>query len=565
MIFNHPSDITPTLTPPAQPPLSMILSLALVTLSCFVVECTGLISSVGYVLVDASSTHSQTCFARDRLCRRSHETTRQRQLIIVRPPSRHTYGFVGDSNGDLNYDIPLLELSSLCTSDIQFVPVDGGVKQTNGSKKQSTEMARVQVGDRVLKKWRKRSVHPPGQIQSLFWIVEGNSISADCIAKAASRAVLTHATFVIDETYHFSELDWGSILNTVDSSDDISRHLDKIDIIDMNNPNISKQERTDLTRRVVSLVDKQEKDKQNNQLREHHSTDVATLIHHTQQRESDPIHYIHAGRRTAISPAGTRGAPSQTLRRTHRGILSQYALKNRLVSVDEKSNVSTAMEPEIGFVMCNLAIAGLGKRVLDPCCGSGSLMLYAAALGASQVTGVDSDPSVWRGANEEFARHVCSFTSLPLASPQFYEGDVLNPDSTEPLWTPNNFDAIVCDPPYNIGAPVLVNQLDARPQNYHSKDNSVCTNKSTAIKNATNDLIHSLLVIAQRVLVHGGRIVFFLPVRGPEEVAMSLEVMLVSRGWQSDRLQLIAGRLQWFTPTFARWLVCLEKAKDHSC
>ena len=34
-----------------------------------------------------------------------------------------------------------------------------------------------------------------------------------------------------------------------------------------------------------------------------------------------------------MGPAGTKGAPSQTLRRTHRGLLKQYALKHRYLAI----------------------------------------------------------------------------------------------------------------------------------------------------------------------------------------------------------------------------------------
>ncbi len=94
---------------------------------------------------------------------------------------------------------------------------------------------------------------------------------------------------------------------------------------------------------------------------------------------------------------------------------------------------------------------------------------------------------------------------------------------------PHLYDAMVCDPPYNIGAPVLVDGKDLRPRNHHH-DKDVWSNsqpidkigdkKANAI--ATGDIISSILAIAKRSLVNGGRIVFFLPVRG-EEMKLSLE------------------------------------------
>ncbi len=146
-------------------------------------------------------------------------------------------------------------------------------------------------------------------------------------------------------------------------------------------------------------------------------------------------------------------------------------------------------------------------------------------------------------------------------------GDVWNPSSTGALCTPDSFDAIVCDPPYNIGAPVLVDGRDSRPRNYHDKGNGFRRNESgESWGGASPDIIPSILSIAADVLVKGGRIVFFLPVRGGD-MTKSLEELLSSRGFpqggddKSCRLRLLrhSSRRQNFSPTFSRWLVCMEK------
>jgi len=240
---------------------------------------------------------------------------------------------------------------------------------------------------------------------------------------------------------------------------------------------------------------------------------------------------------------------------------------------------STAMEPEIGFLMVNLALAGVvvrGRRptrVLDPCCGSGRLLLYAAASGATgPLVGVDSDPDVWDSAEWEGCGGVVvggKSSPLPAVVPTFVVGDVWNPSSTAALCTPNSFDAIVCDPPYNIGAPVLVDGQDSRPRNYHNKGNGFRRKESGESWGGASspDIIPSILSIAANVLVMGGRIVFFLPVRGGD-MTKSLEELLSSRGFPQDggcdkscslRLVRHSSRRQNFSPTFSRWLVCMEK------
>jgi len=255
------------------------------------------------------------------------------------------------------------------------------------------------------------------------------------------------------------------------------------------------------------------------------------------------------------------------------------------------------MEPEIGFLMANLALArsynNSSIRVLDPCCGSGSLLLYSAALGATDLVGVDSDSSVWSGAFENFARFRAisgirsrggELLSPSLPTPKFYCGDVLDPSSTEVLSVANSFDAVVCDPPYNIGAPILLNGKDARPANYHDYDDVRidCTDyrRPFDVDNIHDgkDLTNEIIGIARKVLRERGRIVFFIPVRS-NEMSTSLADLLIFRGCtrsevdnkfstsvdncggESERLCLVFGRKQLFTPTFSRWLVCLEKCR----
>ena len=68
----------------------------------------------------------------------------------------------------------------------------------------------------------------------------------------------------------------------------------------------------------------------------HHSTTSVqdkTNNHGTECNEQKRTHHIHFGFRTSVGPAGTKGAPSQTLRRTHRGLLKQYALKHRYLAI----------------------------------------------------------------------------------------------------------------------------------------------------------------------------------------------------------------------------------------
>jgi tRNA G10 N-methylase Trm11 len=129
---------------------------------------------------------------------------------------------------------------------------------------------------------------------------------------------------------------------------------------------------------------------------------------------------------------------------------------------------------------------------------------------------------------------------------------------------------MVCDPPYNIGAPVYVNGKDSRPKNYHDIGEELQQDETSKLPmDSLTDLVPSILSIAAKVLVKGGRIVFLLPVRG-DDMGKSLEELLSLRGCpqvvsddgnESCQLHLVqnSSRLQKFSPTFSRWLVCMEK------
>ncbi|KAL3827453.1 hypothetical protein ACHAXA_003187 [Cyclostephanos tholiformis] len=472
-------------------------------------------------------------------------TTRQRRdMVVFRSPSRHTYGFAGggDHGGDDDderrvcsrycYDLPAIELRNLLCSiapieddDVRFVPVDDNA-----------------VCDR-----------------SPRWIESARSgmtlCAVDYISMAASRAVLTHATFSIDECLVVTDEDWRD--SSSFASENISsliggeNHRSSIDVlghtdaIDMSDPNMSRDSRTTLINMILCLIDRQEHDV----IKSAFGMNIIarTII----------------GFSSGIEPRSVQLAHEELPVRHYEG-----PIERRIENFDAARVTSTAMEPEIGFLMANLALAGMlgrrSSRVLDPCCGSGRLLLYAASLGATEVVGVDSDPNVWDAA--EWVQRDAVGGESRRAVPTFFVGDVRYPSSTDVLCSPNSVDAIVCDPPYNIGAPILVDGRDMRPRSYHDKGESRLNNTGGSM-HSSHDIVPSILSIAANVLVRGGRIVFLLPVRGAD-MTKSLEELLSMRGFSQEgdgaeschlRLMKNSSRRQMFSPTFSRWLVCMEK------
>ncbi|CAM9394937.1 unnamed protein product, partial [Hapterophycus canaliculatus] len=157
-------------------------------------------------------------------------------------------------------------------------------------------------------------------------------------------------------------------------------------------------------------------------------------------------------------------------RRPIRGVLGVLALKRRLC------RGPTAIEPEVALVMANFAKVRPGSLVLDPFCGSCSLLLPAANMGAktwgSDVRGPATAASgetlkclgietAGRGRAEvplqadrdDLEKIHRDYRELGLVPPTLGAADVRDEKSF--IRKAGFFDAIVTDPPYNIKAKVV--------------------------------------------------------------------------------------------------------------
>lgn len=423
--------------------------------------------------------------------------TPMRNLVLFRARSRHTYGFEPATA----WDLPHLELRShLLDSQLQLQPASS-----------SSEL--------------------------LHWV---DGVDEGVLAAVGRRAILVHMVLAVVAT--------GATLDAACDAAGRSTMLpgsDRVEVVDLARPNLRAEERRAMVARLPLG-----------------RGDDSSKRHWVLLR--DPCGRAHIGWRTALGPAaGGGGVPSQSARRSYRGVLGRYALKART-----QPHGPTTMEPEIGFLMASLARAAPGRVVLDPCCGSCGLLLCAAAFGA-RVVGVDRNATAAAGATDEFASHGHPPPSLTV-------GDLLQPTAaddhgSDPLWQPDAYDAIVCDPPYGMAAPLL------------------SRHDSPAVDDA--HFTAALLALARRVLLPGGRLVCMVPMRGAE-AELSLEEVLRRRSSESaissgsglassaggeapphgaqaelcdetsrtaaSRLHLVFGRRQHFSPTFSRWLVCLE-------
>ena len=158
-----------------------------------------------------------------------------------------------------------------------------------------------------------------------------------------------------------------------------------------------------------------------------------------------------------------------------------------------------AIDPVIARVMVNLAGVLAGESVLDPFCGTGSILVEAGIVGA-RIFGVDYDPNMIRGARE-------NLTKLQPRTPLLVRGNALR----SPAVFNGSFDHIVTDPPYGRSSPMMMDAgtlLSRFPSIVHdllSRNGTVCFASPSTV-DLSDDLSKAGLDLEAFVYqrVHGG-------------------------------------------------------------
>lgn len=191
-----------------------------------------------------------------------------------------------------------------------------------------------------------------------------------------------------------------------------------------------------------------------------------------------------------------------------RKLLPTYQLKSR------NYLGPTAMDAEMAFLMANQALAQSGKLVYDPFVGTGSILIAAAHFGAMTM-GADIDIRVVRDGRGPDCNVWSNFKQYGLPMPI----SLLRADNNLPPWRPGlkeAFDAIICDPPYGVraggrksgGRKLLKGVVDP----YTVPDDKRRDHIPSTAPYSLAECMHDLLDLAARMLVMGGRLVFFYPV-----------------------------------------------------
>jgi tRNA (guanine10-N2)-methyltransferase len=206
----------------------------------------------------------------------------------------------------------------------------------------------------------------------------------------------------------------------------------------------------------------------------------------------------------------------------------------------------TSTNAELSFVMANMAHIGPGSIVLDPFCGTGSILVSCAAKGAV-VVGADLDMQVLRGkAQTKSAAMDVNFAQYGLPRPAgVLRADILRASFRKRPWV----DAVVCDPPYGVreGAKSVREDSLSRA----SEDDSEYVPGMERVRFV--DMLSGLLTFAAERLVPGGRLVYWLPTT-PEYRDEDVP--------RSKAFRLVANSDQPMTMRMHRRLITMVKLND---
>jgi len=189
----------------------------------------------------------------------------------------------------------------------------------------------------------------------------------------------------------------------------------------------------------------------------------------------------------------------------------------------------TSMPPALAFLMANSAQIKPGQVALDPCVGTGALLVAAAHHGAL-CYGADLNQKLLTGRTRAGPTTVHdNFVQYGFVPPEILCGDLSHsPFQRRREWV----DAIVCDPPYGVRAGAR--KLGRAPESKRFKaadggDTSTADahvdDESLSVSNPAylatqlyevDQVVHDLLAMAADVLRVGGRISYWLPTPGDD-------------------------------------------------
>uniref|UniRef100_A0A2P2KHB1 tRNA (guanine(10)-N(2))-methyltransferase n=3 Tax=Rhizophora mucronata TaxID=61149 RepID=A0A2P2KHB1_RHIMU len=236
-----------------------------------------------------------------------------------------------------------------------------------------------------------------------------------------------------------------------------------------------------------------------------------------------------------------------------RKLIPTYQLKSRMYLGP------TAMDAEMALLMANQALVTQGKLIYDPFVGTGSILVAAAHFGAITM-GADIDIRVIRDGRGPNCNIWSNFKQYGLPMPI----GLLRADNNLPPWRPGLtevFDAIVCDPPYGVRAGGRKSGgrklLKGAVAPYSVPDDKRTDHIPSTAPYSLVECVHDLLDLAAKMLVMGGRIVYFFPVLRDDD---TLETQFP----EHPCFKLVAASEQILSTRYSRVLLTMVKVGPYT-
>lgn len=203
---------------------------------------------------------------------------------------------------------------------------------------------------------------------------------------------------------------------------------------------------------------------------------------------------------------------------------------------------TTSMKPNLSLLSASQALCGPGTIVYDPFCGSGSLLVACASIGA-HVIGSDFDmSSMFKNENDWLGRNFDQY-NLKDKFIGLFRCDFLK-DVTR---FNRSLDAIVTDPPYGIREKCV-----AKKDKKDIDSNDIDNNDEPV--SPLLPLLLRLYQFAAKALKLGGRLVFWLPCAYNLDAEAELP--------KQRSLKLVSNCRQTLSSRYCRHLITYEKVDD---
>jgi tRNA (guanine10-N2)-dimethyltransferase len=196
------------------------------------------------------------------------------------------------------------------------------------------------------------------------------------------------------------------------------------------------------------------------------------------------------------------------------------------------------LPPKLARMMVNMSRAPQGSTILDPFCGSGTVLQEAALVGYKKLVGVDGDERGTKRSQQNFTWLQQRYPQLAQVSPELITTDIKN--LADKLGK-RQFEAIVTEP--WLGPPLTGREAEGTRRQIQSE---------------LTDFYRTTIKILFYMLARGGRLVMVWPFLHEREYRLDLPLLEITRqlglkivdalpplvpaGWRTPRGTLIYER-----------------------